>query len=78
MTNTTKPKKFTWFTSTRKLDSLPVGARVTWNSSPVYFTPWVKTERGWMNAHSSFPVPWDAKTMLAYNRNEPFRVIETS
>jgi hypothetical protein len=53
------------FTSLRKLDSLPTGSQIRFGTAP-YGWCWRKTDQGWLSGFSSWPIPWDAKTVLAY------------
>lgn len=71
-------KKVKTYVSPRKLDSLPVGSKVTWNLNPdwPYSDTWTKREKGWSDGGSftSF-FPATAKSMLASNNNRPFRIL---
>ena len=61
------------YVSIRKLDSLPAGARVRFPRSGRH---WEKQDNGkWRQRPSSFPFPWDAKTMLGYEANTGFEVL---
>lgn len=61
------------YVSPRKLDNLPVGARVKF---PRTGREWKKTDGGrWLQCFSSFPIPWDAKTVLGYEANAGFEVL---
>jgi hypothetical protein len=60
------------YSSVHKLNTLPVGSRVCWGNS--YSLTWVKGEKGWSSPWSSWPIPWEAKTLLAYNGNRTYTV----
>jgi hypothetical protein len=60
------------YSSTHKLNTLPVGSRVSFGD--VYSPTWVKGETGWRLIGSSWPIPFDAKTVLAYSGNRSYTV----
>jgi hypothetical protein len=64
-------EKLYW--STRKLNTLPVGSRVYFGD--VYSPTWLKGETGWTLIGSSWPIPFDAKTVLAYSGNRGYTVV---
>lgn len=71
-------KKVKTYVSARKLDSLPVGSKVTWNLNPdwPYNDAWTKGEKGWSDGGTWTQfIPDDAKTMLARKANRPYRIL---
>lgn len=54
------------FTSMRKLDSLPVGSKVSFGAKPYDCTYWEKDEFGWWESGASWFQPFTAESMLAY------------
>ena len=66
------------YSSTRKLDSLPIGSRVSWDlkTDDRWAQVWTKTDGGWADGGSfTKQWPYDAKNVLAWNGNRPFRVL---
>jgi hypothetical protein len=61
------------YSSVHKLNTLPVGSRVRWGDR--WSPTWVKVQKGWSNPLSSWPIPWEAKTMLGYNGNRTYTVV---
>lgn len=74
--------KTKWFTSSRKLDSLPVGALVSFSEDATFGTKWRKVEQRedtsfWTETGNSYTDlhPYSSKSVLAYNGNRQFQVV---
>lgn len=62
------------YSSARKLDSLPLGTRIRFGDK--YSPTWIKEKKGWKQIGSSFPIRWDSKTVLGYNANRQYVIVE--